>query len=219
MSAPVIPAHHDRGPLRQPRLDILHPDVRLLQRGGIGKAAHAVKDIQGLLQCGARIALQLGTVQRVAQRRQSLLVPVVQPVIPVQHHQRRGHAAGPLAGLLHGAEMGQDREGVGGLQMVDVRMCKVGGVRMVSRPLHRVRSIVGRQVDGIRDLHLVGEILGALLRVRIRKGWFCRPGRRCPSCGGAAGQHGQQRGSGNRQSDCFFHFSISFCTDSRPFAG
>ena len=216
VSAPVVPADHDRLALGQPALDGVHPDLGggglVVQVGGIGKSAHAVKDIHGLPQGGAGVAGQPGALQGVAQGGQALLVPVAQPVIPVEHHQGAGDAAGPFAGLLHGLEAGQDREGVAGLHVVVVGVGKVGGVRVVAQPLHGVGAVLGGEIHGMGDLHLVGKG-GALRRARcgIRRGCLGRPSRLAPARRvGTAGQKAGRQGEAQRQSDLLFHFSISF---------
>ena len=88
---------------------------------------------------------------------------------------------------------------------------------MISRPLDGVGSVLGREVHGMFDLHLIAEILCGLGRSRfgIRKGWRVRPGSLGRSCR-TADQGGQHQSGGQSQSDRLFHFSISFVKGMSP---
>ena len=98
-------------------------------------------------------------------------------------------------------------------------MLEVGGVLVISRPLDGVGSVLGGEVHGVFDLHLIAEILRGLGRSRfgIRKGCRVRPGSLGRSRR-AADQRGQHQGGGQSQSDRLFHFSISFVEGMLPYS-
>ena len=207
VAAPVVPADHNGLALCQPVLDVLHPDaVRIVGRCLYIKTAYAVEDVHSLVQRGPGIALQLRAVQGVAQLGQGLLVPVAQLVVPLQHHQGRGDAAGPLAGLLLGLEVVEDRQGIRGLHVVNIRVGEVRRIRMVSLPLHRVRAVLRGQVRGIGDFHLIAEIFSS----RGGIGVFRALGVVSRCVIGAAGQKSKHQQDGERQGDCFFHCRSPF---------
>ena len=205
VAAPVVPADHDGLAFAQPALNVIEPDAVGVILGGYDiKTAYAVENINGLIERGAGIALELGAVERVAQRREGLLVPVAELIVPVQHHQCRRHTAGPLAGLLHGLEVGQHGQRVGRLHVVDVGMGKVGRVFVVAAALHRIRAVLCGEVDSVGDLHFISKVFGSL-RCLVVLGIVSR----CVIVG-AAGQKAQHEREGERQSDGFFHCKSPF---------
>ena len=205
VAAPVVPADHNGLAFAQPALNIVEPDaVGIVVGGYYIKTAYAVENVNGLVECGAGIALKLRAVERVAQRREGLFVPVAERIVPVEYHQRRRHAAGPFAGLLHGPEVGQHGQRVRGLHVVDVGVGEVGRVFMVAAAFHGVRAVLRGQVDSVGDLHFIGKVFGSLRCLAVL-GVISR----CVIVG-AAGQKSKHQGKGKRQSDCFFHCRSPF---------
>ena len=153
VAAPVVPADEDGVAGGQGLPDEIEGEhaVHVLAGvdGGVAaEAAHAVEHGDLLAQAGGAGLIALGP-----QLGEGLLVVIAPQAVPLQHHQRAGHAAAPLAGLLDGLEMGQDGEGVGGLHVVEVQA------------LHAVRAVLFAEVAAVVKLHFIG-VVTALLRQR-----------------------------------------------------
>lgn len=96
--------------------------------------------------------------------------------------------------------------------MVMVGVDKVGGVRVVAQPLHGAGTILGGEVHGMEDLHLVGKD-GTLCRAwcDVHRGCLGRFSRLAPTCHvDTAGQKIDHQGEAQCQSDLLFYFSIFF---------
>ena len=129
--------------------------------GGVAlEAAHAVEHGDLLAQAGGA-----GLVALQAEGRERLLVVVAAHAVPLEHHQRGGHAAAPFAGLLDGVEVGENGQGIGGFHVVEIKAVEVGTVGMIAEALDAVRAVRLAQVALVVKLHFI-RIVSGLFRQR-----------------------------------------------------